>query len=468
MSSIGHHWREAGEHLFVAIVVAAVVVILEQYRLIGWLDSAMLRIAGTARASSQVASGGPAVHDWRLPFVITLTDTMYETDFQQQSPLDRETLARLIEVIASRGPAMLTVDIDLSPGPAGASGNRGQEILDRLLERIARAGTTKLVLATPLPVRSGDLVAIKYKWMLGLCRAGIQFGLSDVLQTQGVVLRVSTNHASLGVVAQQVSGATGPRPPPYASWLPMDWSALPFSAGEFSVDHALVADDFHRQLPLNADYFAAMESAAMPLDSVADAAGLPPLVGRTVFLGGEYEGRDQFITAFGRQPGVVIHAATFYSGHHPIKGITHAFAVALDVVVGVLCGYLFHWSWQVYNRAARAFEEHRAGPDRWRRYALVRGLLIGNLLLVAILVLVLVKLSAAVFQFSLWVNPGPVIIGVFAKTLIASRAGLHRGPDSHHAQFVGVGRRSHGLPVGVADAALALAIVTWAAILWGH
>jgi CHASE2 domain-containing sensor protein len=461
MSSSQHSpWLEAAHHLFVALFVASVVLLLEHQRLLGWLDSAMLRISSSASVEPETARTGPEAD--AVPHVVTISNAMFEGAFRERSPLDRNVLAQMIEAVAARSPAVLAIDIDLSPGWPGEPDAQAQTRLDAVLDRIAAAGRTRLVLATPLPSQSEGLIAARHAWMQARCAARIGFGHIDLYRTQRVVLRFDPDSDLLGIVARSADDRG------LCETVALGAERSVFLSKAFDRAQVESIDAFAHQSPLNADYFAALDRARTVLSSVDDLKALPVLAGRTVFLGGEYEGRDRFLTAFGEQPGVVVHAAIQYSAAHPVVA-KHGLAFALDVLLGTLCGYIFQWSWRLHNRAAAALEHRPRGAGRWARHARARLLLAGNLLLVAALVLALLQMSAAAFRSNLWINPGPMIIGVFVKTLLGSRSGIHR----RWRRPQGAGHGAHGgrreLPVGALDAAMALPIIVWALfVLFSH
>jgi hypothetical protein len=160
--------------------------------------------------------------------------------------------------------------------------------------------------------------------------------------------------------------------------------------------------------------------------------------------------------------GVVIHSATFYSERRPTHAVTHGVAVLLDLIFGVAAGFLFGAVWQRANAAARVLDVEGLVLRRWLA---ARGWLLAAFGLLIVWLMMLFYASAWLLTYDLWNNPGPMIVGVFVKTLLASRVGLrggqHHGDSSEHSAKVWL--------MGNLDWLVLSPLVMWAAILlFGH
>ena len=132
-------------------------------------------------------------------------------------------------------------------------------------------------------------------------------------------------------------------------------------------------------------------------------------------------------------------------------------------------GYLFHASWSRYNRAAALAPLEAGAPAHWPSYFRARAWLMANFALMLGLVVLLAYLSGWLLRSDLWVNPGPVIIGVFIKTILASRAHIrHAQVDTEHSEAHAL--RPHHSLVQWVDFMLFLPFVIWAGLLllFGH
>ena len=122
-------------------------------------------------------------------------------------------------------------------------------------------------------------------------------------------------------------------------------------------------------------------------------------------------------------------AAAYFSTLEHVGAVEGWIGFVIEVIVGVAFGFLFHRSWSAWERARARL---RAADDRtWRApYRDARLGLLANLALLPLSVVVVVLLSAwALIPNNVWLNPGPIVIGMFLKSLLGSRgAAEHEKP----------------------------------------
>lgn len=417
--SLAHHLH----HLGVALVVASVVTLMHHAHLLNWLDVSMLRIAG---ALELFDASGQSELEPGMPIVLLIDDSMHESEFGQKSPLDRRKLATLIKAIAQQCPARIGIDLDLSPGPddvvAGDTTRVASSEMSALNEALIGAirpegcsSAIRIVLISPFPVLTSGLVEIKYDWMRMLCQRGVQFAFPEVFRAQGAVVQFDPSVPSLGAVMHGSAASDTP----CATVADGNRASAVFLRKTAPAEHRFDLADFASQEPFNANFFRSedlLRFVVKRLDS-------PPaeLAGRSVFLGGSYDPADRFLTPFGNLEGVVLHAATYYSLNDRVRTEKRFGAFVLDVLIGVFAGMLFTRSWSGHAAAVRALG--RAPAGRWiGPYLKARLGLVGNLLLVLAVIAMLVVAAAFLFHpFNIWVNPGPIVIGVCIKAFVASR-----------------------------------------------
>jgi CHASE2 domain-containing sensor protein len=415
-------WKqELGKHLLVAVLTGSVVLVVAHTGYLNWLESLSLRIAAVSsnRPGQLTAMAG----DPDTPVVLAVGETMYETAFRESAPLDRAVLAQALGKVAAQRPRLLVVDLDLSPGPDGAPDAAAQDQLDATLIRLAAEHAVRIELAAPLPVKSDALRKQKFAWMQKMCGAGLVFAQTGLTLSQAAVLRYDAEGTGLGQTAARIWAqpdrvfqgelcdlvASGER---YAVFLSSLWLAVPVPSPE----------NFERQRPIEARYLRSTASDPRPIDALDGAAGETDLTGRAVFIGANFNPSDSFLTAWGERPGVAIHAGIFVSALHPIAPLSHRIAFLLDIAIGVLAGVLFHFTWHRYALAERTVQTAPGSP--LRAYGVARLWLMGNFALLIGIVLAFLYLSGLLFGYNIWVNPGPILIAVFFKNLLGSRAGL--------------------------------------------
>lgn len=443
-ATVARWWHLAHEplhHLAVAMVVASVLLIIDSFGYLNWLDSFSLRAASTLSAKPLTVADQP---QWSAdaPRVLLISERMYETEFQQISPLDRKVLARLLENVGAQAPRAIVIDLDISPVQALTD-----DPLDKQLIELAKK--TRLVLATPFTVATPALREKKREWMQRLCRANVHFGFAHLAMSQGMVLRYPQEMPLLGMLARPESASDA-----VCRLVEQGEEKAFFLAPEFDAGLYFASDVIRKQAPIDMHFLAGSASVLHRLNGSGDALSEFGLQDKVVFLGSAYDPRDVFVTPFGIVQGSVLHSAVYFSELSPKKLVGHGAAFLFDLVVGVAAGFLFGATWGRYNVAIRAAEEH---PADWGRYLLARGLLLFNFFILLLSILLLFRASAWLLQADYWNNPGPVLLGMFIKSLLASRKGLTVKNESH-----GHGASpAHFLPA-YTDWFLALPLVAWA------
>jgi hypothetical protein len=261
-----------------------------------------------------------------------------------------------------------------------------------------------------------------------LCRSGVRFAYPQIHLSQGIALRFPKEVLSLGVVANESS-----KDEKKTSSNEEDPCAL-ISQG---IDKALflsnLADpfvqqrstDFGAMLPIDPDAIDRVVASVItwtgdPRDNFES---VKP--GDVTFIGASYDPRDLFLTLQGAQPGVVFHAACADTLRAPSRNLAHSLAFIFDIVLGVTAGYLFGWGWSKYNHASQAYSTKHGNP--WVLYLKAKGWLFANLIILVGWLLAIFALSALLLRAQLWASPAAMILGVFVKTLLASRHGAFEG-----------------------------------------
>lgn len=441
-SAHGTHgpWAHFLHHLQVAAVVASVVTVLHHLGWLGWLDATVLRVLYKAPAAVQLEPPGD------LPRIVLIGDRLFEDEFGQASPLARDKLARLLQLIVDQRPAVLAIDLDLSPGPG--DDQAAQQGLDGLILAAADSGI-RVVLPLPLPVASPTSQTTKFAWMRRLCATpGIDFGLVDILIHSGSVLQFEARAPSLGILAAAEIG--GHKPPeeglcakvrePDGRWA----KVLLGKAYGDSLQKRYEFGSHPRQF--NSRFLAHVGQLTRRLESLDDLQtsstdGPAPLTGRTVFLGSGYSVKELFPMPLVDAPnglleGVAIHAAVYASSREPVTAVEGALAYWLDLLLGILAATLFARTWQHYRNA----------NDAWRHQGRIRDyaanacwLGLNFVLLVIVAYLCLVLAGNLFYPCNVWINPGPILLGVFVKFMLASRSEA----DDQRFQQTPAARRLH-------------------------
>lgn len=146
------------------------------------------------------------------------------------------------------------------------------------------------------------------------------------------------------------------------------------------------------------------------------------LSGKTVFIGEGIPLVETMVQA--TVPIIDAHAAVLYSNQHALNLLSHANIFLIDLGIGTLLGFLFAWSWGAYARATDRMNEipianwwSKTKAWGWAKLFVLPG----NLLLLAVLIVIMWWLSNEFFRLGAWINPLPLVIGMSLKGLLGSR-----------------------------------------------
>ena len=430
-------------HAYVALVLASIILIAEQHGWLIWLDSVSLRAATALTPVVNALQGEPSSKRERdEPVVLLISDEMYEKDFRQTSPLSRSLLADTLVRVLDKKPEAFAIDLDLSPGPDD-DGDARQRRLDEVLITAAKSGT-RVILGVPFPVQSDKLLAAKVRWMQRLCTSGVSFGFTYIQTSQGLVLRYPTGTGSLGELLAGTNSLPAATTP--CAIIESGEQSAAFLSKDFPGGLFVGGEDLSRQRPLNTAYFRGRAAVWMVAAEDVRAA---ELTGRMVVLGAGFNPNDEFLTAYGPQKGASIHAAIAFSERQPTKAVSHAMAILLDIVLGIAAGFVFHAIWGRYHLADERAMESGYWPIQ--RFLVARLWLFASFAILVVWIAMLMAMSAWLLRHNLWNNPGPMIIGVFVKTILASRSHGEHHETSQKPPAV----------MKYADELLCLPIVAW-------
>ncbi len=392
---ICHH---LGPELKAAIFVASCVVILQDY---GWLED--LQIDTLQLAVPQLLKRNPVYPDtysneFGSSKVITINDRLYEKNYHQASPLDRQELHKLFSQILlnDNKPSVLAVDLDLSPGPGKETD--GEEKLYNLLKQVKG---TEIVLITPVKVYSGSLIDKKRKWMEKMCSPHINFGLPTLYISQGAVLKhrrdsnTFANQICRAAVKQGLASNTG------------EISQCPISSDSQGICsykgeklnpyvNARIETPVEKISKLELLNYKAIDYIE-PVPLTKDG-GIKitdnKLLMRVVFLGGSYGNSDKYETPAGEIAGVYLHAAGYYSLVNPVKDLNHLSTYILEIVMSTVIGIAFYMLATWYRKTRSLFS------------------IITNIMSQFMLAYAFILLAGHLLSFNMWINPAPLIVGM--------------------------------------------------------
>jgi hypothetical protein len=489
-------------HLIAAVMLASMMQALEARHLLEWLDGAMLRV--TAGESASDPRDNDPGQRYR-PSIVDITPAAFSAVFQERNPLDRDRLVELLGAIAQRQARILAVDIDVSPAIYEGKAPRA---LDQLLQKLVQSGT-QVVLVLPNPSEANGNLG----WIRARCADGVHFASPAITERMGAVTRIDLNTPSLAAIALQLDGRRGGGQAETAN-APGHAHAEPDLANQIceAVAHAqservLAAAarmpapepgeskaEARETVPLHPAAVAMRSLMPSAVDvalvdghaGLAGSAALAPVV----FVGGSYDVNDTFESAQGPVQGLYVHAASFTSLAMKTSELHRLAVFAFDVGLGVMLGILFGAMWTVYGAATRALQmtwheafsagagSHAApdaapaghAPHRARKWRAIAAL-IGNRFWLAALWAIPCGLAGIAIYSShwflirgLWVNPGPIILGMFLHAMSLRHIPAEHATASSKGAVITLLREHPGSIV----AQLPVAVMFLAIGFWPH
>ena len=476
-------------HLIAALMLASMMQALEARHFLEWLDGAMLRV--TAGGSAYDPRDTDPGLRYR-PSIIDITPAAFSEVFQERRPLDRARLVELFDIIGQRQAKIVAVDIDVSPAIYERAVPRA---LDQSLKRLVQSGT-QVVLVLPDPSEAN----VNLEWIRARCTDGLHFASAAITERMGAVTRIDVNTPSLAAIALQLAARRGAahletaKEPAHGHAEPDLANQICEMAVHVGSERALAAaarlpasepgesrPEARETVPLH-PAAVAMRSLIPSTVDVALFDGHAGLAGSTalgpvVFVGGSYDINDTFESAQGPVQGLYVHAASFTSLAMKTSELHRLAVFAFDVALGVMLGVLFGAMWTVYGKATRAVQIiwHEAfdmrDSARRGRIAGAIAALAGNRLWLAVLWAIPCGLAGIAIYSAhwflirgLWVNPGPIILGMFLHAMSLRHTPAEHASSSSEAAVTKLLREHPGSIV----AQLPVAVMFLAIGFWPH
>lgn len=473
-------------HVIGASLIAALMLALEGFHVLEWLDAAMLR---TSAEQGQLLRKGADPGRAYRPGIIEIDQPAFEQVFKEREPLERTRLEQLLASVAQRGSQVLAIDLDLAPAVYEQQLPGGRP-LDRVLDSLARDGH-QLVLI--LPEQSDQNTNLS--WIRTRCAAGVHFASPQIRERMGAVTRIEVKSPVLAAVAFELAhgtqGQEQKQPMPAALSEQKEvaglanrvcqlaertgsekelarWAFEPVIHGdaEDAAEQNAVTAPFHPAAMAIA-FLDPTRARVRLLDGRAGVAADAPRK-QVVFIGATYDVRDRYTTAEGEQAGLHLHAAAYTSLGIGTADVNKYVVFVADIIIGVLLGCLFGGLWTLYGRAELAIDKRMAGHDASRLQRMgtlaefygIRVMLVIVWASPFIIAALAIYASRGLLEQGWWVNPGPLIAGMFLHAMSLRDEAHHP-----HEEVAGLNvwqqlRRTHpGIVLVQAPLALILLIV---------
>lgn len=327
------------------------------------LDNVFVSIAQSQKIEKPETSDTTSIKNDTV--VLQIDDETWKTHFNQQSPLRRDYLAKIIaclmEIDKPHPIRLIVIDLDLSPGQIELSGEKSKALTvdidaetntvcnnkdkqhqespginlqdlpiskDQLVEAqhnlnnvVAKYGN-KIILHKP-SIQSKESEKI-IEWMQNLSEYGVTFSSPNLYMHDGKLLKFDTKEANLATMA-------------FYRLSEMDTKE---SNKDISVTEEYLSG--------NLNYHGFKDETDV-INLKLNDSGRPDISfdkckleqGPVVFLGLNRKGNDQFFSPIGQISGVLGHAINYYSITNPI-GKHKFYDYILEIIIGTFLGLSLH------------------------------------------------------------------------------------------------------------------------------
>ena len=447
VAQVGSAFKLTGTHLLHHVIgaslIAALMLVLEGFHVLEWLDAAMLR--ASAEQGQLLKRGKDAGAAYR-PGIIEIDQPAFEQVFDEREPLERARLQQLLAQVARRDARVLAIDLDLAPAVYEQHAP-GERPLDSLLDGLAAEGRQLVLILPEQSDRNANL-----PWLRARCAAGIHFASPQIRERMGAVTRIELKSPVLAAVAFEL--AHGAQQQEHRQPMPAAlseqkegyrladrvcqlarrarsekelarWAFEPVIHGDAkdAAEQNAVTAPFHPAAVAPA-FLDPTRAGVRLVDGKAGVAADAPRK-KVLFVGSTYDVRDRYTTAEGEQAGLHLHAAAYTSLGIGTADVNKYVVFAADIVIGVLLGCLFGGLWTLYGRAELAIDKRMADHDFSRLHRMGTLAEFYGIRLMLVLVwaspfvigALAIYLSRGLLEQGWWVNPGPLIAGMFLHAM---------------------------------------------------
>jgi CHASE2 domain-containing sensor protein len=410
-----------------ALFLTCLTAILNQYRLLDWVDVLALKFIPEGTFEHKAPQDSAKVDT----MVVGITQDLFEHQFGGHTPINRDRFEALISRLLAAYPSVrvLAIDYDLSPNigdpcrrdaqssacKIAQSEQAQQEQFERYLAETFSAGAqpgaqaagasarnlgacrVQLVMITPLKERAqhGN---VEQNWLARRQSGCVRFGDHALL-----------SHNWLETVVKHAAAEATPQP-----CVAKDESQQTFAAvvnraracAGVSSNMSAADGDPVKLISFakagNATYFCLLwqlDDISSGCERRLQSVGVKASAIKTVFIGSAYGEEDKFRTPLGDQYGVQLHAFSAYSHLNPIDEM-QKIAFLIDICIGLASAFIFQLLWESAAHYSLASV---------RRFVLIT-------LVFLVLIAVAwgaIRLLPWMLKLGLWMNPLMVVVGIF-------------------------------------------------------
>ncbi|MCW8896059.1 CHASE2 domain-containing protein [Sulfurimonas sp.] len=371
------------------LFVNGIIYILDKQ--LGYFD--MLHSAMLRNISSTYDESTPVYSNHSDSVVILISNKTFEKEFNSKTPLNKDKLGILVQNILDKNPKSLIFDLDISPDYNFENKKQIQTNLYNIL--MNNSDNVKIFLPFAFIADTQENKTLKLTWAKQMCENNIKFAFPFITDEIGSVLQYyqDPNHISLFTHSLQEGSSN----------LGVCNKITGTDIKDLKDINQYYFEEHHtfKQLPVN---YQTINKNTIMIDNFKDLDKYN-LTNKVVFLGGSYGFGDKYITPYGEKYGVEILNAIYYSLKHKIdEADALTTLIITDVIIGLLFGVII--SYLIKQRKKISTQSKLA----LNNFSLIT--------VAAVFLFISLIVSSYIFHnLYLWLNPVPLIIGMFIDSI---------------------------------------------------
>jgi CHASE2 domain-containing sensor protein len=314
---------------------------------------------------------------------LLITNDFYEKEFNSTSPLNKEKLYNLIKNITKQKPKAIIIDFSISPNSLQQTENEIK--LYEYLKEISK----EINIVLPFAFFSNSNLKNQEKWIKDICKSNIKLAIPFITSEIGLVLKYNNfqNHISHVAYTQNSNICK---------------SLKTKSINEVLTNNKKLFTN-QKEIPVN---YSKITHSTIYLNNMSEIKKYN-LSNKTVFLGGGYGFTDIYKTPYSERFGVEILNAIYYSITHPIEYANLLNTSIIDILNGLLFGFFISF---ILRKKSTAKTQNM---NTFYNLSLI--------IILFLFIIISLSISSIFFhKFFVWINPVPIILGMFIDLVINS------------------------------------------------
>lgn len=401
------------ELFFAALFLACTIEVIKHYD--KYVIPHLENLAFIVAANSSVHDIGKDC-DKNCIVIAEISESRFRKLYHESSPIDYCQLSKdLILINQTLKPKTLFIDYDLSPITYDLTAENldlegvnhvkiCQSKLDAVLDSIG--SRVHLILLDPTSEKTSSQVL---QWANARKSSKIMFTDGLIISNSGLTTTYSANESSVSSVICYSMGCQN----------------------QGHINHHSEADKNHEENVRRINFKAFSKNVKILAIEDITSSNSNSTNG-VVMVGGRYGKDDKFTTPLGELYGIDLHAASYVSQEQRVSTFHKLTVLILDIAIGIMVGFFAKLSWEYLLNDHSELVKRKLFP--------LFMLIIMFLFMMACIWLSLKISNFLMGQWSVWLNPAPIVIGMVIHAFVMTPGEMPGeiigGHINHHSEHL--------------------------------